>query len=397
MSAKWSVKTQLPVHYTVFESFDLFNPENNALLFDGQNSSQKSLRRVVIVDDYVERLHGERIRQYFQYHEIEYRLISLSVSEDNKSMDTVFQVIEELNAFEVSRRSEPVIAIGGGVLMDIVGLAANLFRRGIPYIRVPTTLLGVVDAAIGAKTAVNFQGHKNRIGTFYPPLAAILDTTLLETLSDRQISNGIAEILKIALVKDAELFELLENYGAAMLSSKCQNPEAVPIIRRSVQGMLEDLESNLWEEKLERLVDYGHTFCPTLELKAVPKLLHGEAVAVDMAISVMLAYQRSLVTYQEVERIYNFMRSVRLPLLHPICTPELLYAALQSTTKHRNGLQRFPLTVGIGAAQFFHDITYEEIKTAVKAIAQLEPDAAMQTSPDTLLNGGDPRTQVSSL
>lgn len=377
MSAKWSIKTQLPVHYTVFESPDLFNPENAALLFNG--NSTPSQRRVVVVDDYVERLYGDRIHQYFQYHEINYRLLSLSVSEDNKSMDTVFQVIEELNAFEVARRSEPVIAIGGGVLMDVVGLAANLFRRGIPYIRVPTTLLGVVDAAIGAKTAVNFQGYKNRIGTFYPPMAAMLDVTLLQTLSDRQISNGIAEILKIALVKDAALFELLENYGAAMLAQKCQTAEATTIIQRSVQGMLEDLESNLWEEKLERLVDYGHTFCPTLELKAIPNLLHGEAVAVDMAISVMLAYQRSLLSYQDVERVYNLMRSVHLPLLHPVCTPELLYAALQSTTTHRNGKQRFPLTVGIGSAQFFHDISYDEIRSAVKAIAQLEPGAAMQT------------------
>ena len=125
--------------------------------------------------------------------------------------------------------------------MDIVGLAANLFRRGIPYIRVPTTLLGVVDAAIGAKTAVNFQGHKNRIGTFYPPIAAMLDVTLLQTLSDRQISNGIAEILKIAIVKDSELFDLLEKYGVLMLSKKCQGDDALPIIRRSVQGMLSDV------------------------------------------------------------------------------------------------------------------------------------------------------------
>lgn len=380
MSAKWLVQTQLPIHYSVFESSDLFNPENSTLLFDGHASSPQSLRRVVVVDDYVERLYGERLRRYFHYHEIEYRIIALCVSEDNKSMDTVFQVIEELNAFEVSRRSEPVIAIGGGVLMDIVGLAANLFRRGIPYIRVPTTLLGVVDAAIGAKTAVNFQGHKNRIGTFYPPIAAMLDVTLLQTLSDRQISNGIAEILKIAIVKDSELFDLLEKYGVSMLTKKCQGDDALPIIRRSVQGMLSDLESNLWENQLERLVDFGHTFCPTIELKAVPKILHGEAVAIDMAISVMLAYQRGLLSYQERERVYNFMKAVRLPLVHPICNPSLLYEALQTTTRHRNGLQRFPLPTSIGSARFFNDITFEEIKTAVQAIAHLEPGAAMQGS-----------------
>ena len=94
MSAKWLVQTQLPVHYSVFESSDLFNPENRTLLFDGHTSSPQSLRRVVVVDDYVERLYGDRLRRYFQYHEIEYRILALCVSEDNKSMDTVFQVIE---------------------------------------------------------------------------------------------------------------------------------------------------------------------------------------------------------------------------------------------------------------------------------------------------------------
>lgn len=381
MTVKWSVQAQLPVHYSVIESSDLFNPENTTLLFDGETSSSQSRRRVVVVDDYVERLHGARIRNYFQAHEFECRILSLTVTEDNKSMDTVFQVLETLNEFEVTRRSEPVIAIGGGVLMDIVGLAANLFRRGIPYIRIPTTLLGVVDAAIGAKTAVNFQGYKNRIGTFYPPLAAILDVTMLQSLSDRQISNGIAEILKIALVKDAELFDLLEKYGVSMLSEKCQSSEAIPIIRRSVQGMLEDLESNLWETKLERLVDFGHTFCPTIELKAVPKVLHGEAVAIDMAICVMISYQRGFLSYTDLQRVYTFMNAVNLPLMHPICTPALLYEALASTTCHRNGLQRAPMPVSIGTAQFFNDLTYEEIKTAVNAIAQLEsPQIAMQGS-----------------
>ena len=127
-------------------------------------------------------------------------------------------------------------------------------------------------------------------------------------------------------------------------------------------------------------MDFGHTFCPTIELKAVPKLLHGEAVAIDMAISVMLAYQRGLLSYQERERVYTFMEAVRLPLVHPICNPSLLYEALQSTTRHRNGLQRFPLPTSIGSARFFNDITFEEIKTAVQAIAHLEPGAAMQGS-----------------
>ncbi len=120
------------------------------------------------------------------------------------------------------RRKEPIIAIGGGVCLDVAGLAANLYRRNTPLIKIPTTVMAAVDASIGIKTAVNFHGRKNKMGTYCAPLAVFIDKTFLKTLGDRHLSNGSAEILKMACIKDRELFELLEKHSAELIQTKFQ-------------------------------------------------------------------------------------------------------------------------------------------------------------------------------
>src|SRR5207244_12850133 len=131
-----------------------------------------------------------------------------------------------------------------------------------------TTWMGLVDAAIGIKTAVNFEHGKNRIGSFEPPFAAILDRSWLSTLPMRHVLNGVGEIMKLALIRDARLFELLELEGRAAIDDRFQS-KGHEIIRGAIGGMLEELEPNLWEENLERATDYGHTFSPVLEMKDV--------------------------------------------------------------------------------------------------------------------------------
>jgi len=217
----------------------------------------------------------------------------LFVSERNKSMDLVFRVLSELNHLGTSRRSDPPIAVGGGVLLDIVGLAASLYRRGIPYVRVPTTLVAQVDVSVAAKTGVNYEGYRNRLGSYSPPPLTLIDKSFLKTLGTREICNGLGEILKLALIKDAGLFELLEENGADLVADKLQG-SGVPdiVIRRAIQGMVEELEPNLWERNLRRVVDYGHSFSPLIEMKALPELMHGEAVTLDCVFSAILGYGR---------------------------------------------------------------------------------------------------------
>jgi 3-dehydroquinate synthase len=329
------------------------------------------LRRFVVLDETVDALYGQQIRNYFVAHGVETHILTLEVSESTKTMQSVFDVVDGIDSFGISRRHEPIIAIGGGVLLDIVGLAASLYRRATPYIRVPTTLMGIVDAGIGAKTGVNYSSSKNRLGSYYPPKVVFLDRRFLGTLAPRHLSNGVAEILKMALVKDRRLFELLEEHGARLIEDRFQISQAAEeVLDRSIHGMLEELQPNLWEEHLERLVDFGHTFSPALEMRALPALLHGEAVTIDMAVSTALSVGRGLVSEAEADRVLATMRALLLPTNHELCHPDFLWQALQEVVAHRDGLQRMPLAVGIGDVTFVNDLQPAEVADAATWLAE---------------------------
>lgn len=136
--------------------------------------------------------------------------------------------------------------------------------------------------------------------------------------------------------------------------------------------MLEELTPNLWEQMLERLVDYGHAFSPAMEIKALPELLHGEAVTIDMALTTVLAERRGLVSPAQRHRVLQLMRTLELPTWHRLCSPEILLPALQDTVRHRDGAQRLPLPVGIGAAVFVNNVSDQEIVQASAILADLE-------------------------
>lgn len=368
----WNISAKIDLSYSIVEYPNLFFSNNPNLFGEIVKTTTEQPRRLIIVDKNVDRIYGEKIRSYFTRHKIAIEIIPIEASEKYKTTETLFIVLKKLDDSKLLRRKEPVIAIGGGVLLDIVGLAANLYRRGIPYIRVPTTLIGLIDAGIGIKTGVNFHEHKNRIGTYYQPLISYIDPAFLATLDNRHISNGLAEILKIGLVKDVSLFNLLEEHGKTLLALKLQNFAASRVVlRKTIKGMLEELESNLWERTLERLVDFGHTFSGVLEMKSLPHLLHGEAVSIDMAFVSVLAHKRKLITEKELSRILSLIRNMQLPIFHQLCEPDILYDALIDTTFHRDGLQRFPIPVGIGKAKFVNDINYKEIELASRALKNL--------------------------
>lgn len=373
---RWVVQAVKPVEYEVRMVAGLLDPASSDLATAG-TTDRTGNRRFVVVDAHVHELYGDRIRAYLDRHGLTGRLCVLPAGEEAKTMESVLRVVRGIDEFGISRRHDPVIAIGGGVLLDIVGFAASMYRRSTPYVRVPTTLIGLVDAGVGVKTGINFDAGKNRLGTYAAPAVSLLDRTFLTTLDRRHLSNGLAEILKIALVKDARLFALLESHAEELIETAFQgrfdqDPVAAEVLERAIHGMLEELQPNLWESRLERLVDYGHTFSPTLEMDALPALLHGEAVNLDMALTTVIGRRRGLVTDAEQERALRVMRRLELPLSHPVCTGDRLEKALADTVRHRDGLQRLPLPVGIGDACFANDVTPRELHDAAEELAQLE-------------------------
>lgn len=361
------VTFQHSIEYEVINTANLFHPQNWALLSVGKI---EDARRFMVVDANVEKYHATAIREYFAHHHVEAKIVVFPGDEENKTLDHYLALARELDCFPIHRRDEPIIAIGGGVLTDLVGFVAASYRRGVPYIKVPTTLMGYVDASIGIKTGINFNSNKNRLGSFHAPQAVLLDKAFLKTLPRRHILNGVGEIIKLAVIKDAPLFDLLETHGAQSVNEYFQNEESAILLDRAIAGMLEELEPNLFEEDLTRKVDFGHTFSYGLETRHEAHLLHGEAVLLDILLSTLIARGRNLLTDDETQRIFHLTESLGFKLDASILNPGLLLASLTERTYHRNGLQRVPMPHGIGGCVFLNDIHADEIESAVEILQE---------------------------
>jgi 3-dehydroquinate synthase len=365
--SKQQVTFQHTIEYEVVNTADLFHPQNWALLSVGKI---EDARRFVVVDANVEKHFSNRMREYFDYHHIEAKIVTFPGGEENKTLDHYLSILRELDSFPIHRRDEPIIAIGGGVLTDVVGFVAASYRRGVPHIKVPTTLMGYVDASIGIKTGINFNESKNRLGAFHPPQKVLLDKAFLKTLPRRHILNGVCEIVKLAVIKDAGLFSLLEENGAQSVESHFQDKEGDLILDRAINGMIEELQPNLFEEELARKVDFGHTFSYGLETRHEAHLFHGEAVLLDILLSSVIAHGRNLLSDHETGRIFRLVDSLGYELDASILDPSLLLASLTERTYHRIGLPPVPMPRGIGGCVFVNDINADEIECAVKNLEE---------------------------
>ena len=353
------------IEYEIVNTPNLLDPHNPALLSAGKLDHG---RRFVVVDTNVFKHYGSAIRTYFIDNDIEARIYTFASGEEYKTVDHFLSIVRALDAFPICRRDEPIIAIGGGVLTDVVGFVASAYRRGIPHIKVPTTLMGYVDAAIGVKTGINFNGNKNRLGGFVPPIKVLLDRSFLKTLTKRHLLNGVCEIIKLAIIKDARLFNLLECNGAKCVEMSFQDEAGAEILDRSINGMLEELRPNLLEEELARKVDFGHTFSYGLETQHEASLFHGEAVLLDVTLSCLIAWKRRLLSEEEVGRIFHLIASLGLALDPGNLEAKRLWQSLQERIYHRNGQQSVPLPAGIGNCTFVNDIRMEDIQHAVLAM-----------------------------
>lgn len=364
----WSVKAELPISFTVQYSSNIFNTTNHDLISYGD-----STRRIVVIDKNVYTLYCEQLETYFSTLKVEMKLFVVDVSEETKNWENTDAILKFFEEVGILRRAEPVIAIGGGVLLDLVGFCCSIYRRGIPYIKIPTTLLSIVDASVGVKVGANYLGRRNRIGAYYPPVVSLLDKKFINTQDKREIINGIAEIFKLALIKDEELFCLLEENAEQLIEEKFQfGAVPVRVINLAITGMVEELAPNLWEKKLDRCVDFGHSFSPIIEMQNLPHLFHGEAVVLDCLLSSCLSFVRGYIDRSTLNRIFNTAKSLNLPVFHPDFTDtNLLNKSLVDTIRHRNGNQYLPVPIKIGNYTMLNNVTLEEIAGAAKLFGEL--------------------------
>lgn len=359
----WVMKAEMTINYDIISCNNLLDP-NNKLLLTG--SQKQPARRIIMIDHTVYQLYSSAIHHYFTENNVSTEIVKIVSGEENKTFDCYQSILSQLDTFEIDRRSDPIIAIGGGVLTDIVGFVASTYRRSVPFIKVPTTLMGYVDASIGIKTGVNFNNHKNRVGSFYPPLSVLLDKSFFLTLSKRHILNGIGEIIKMAVIKNEKLFQLLETHALSSTETKFQDQAGITILNHAISDMIDELQPNLFEADLMRAVDFGHTFSYVFEMEKKIDVLHGEAVVIDVALSSILSFKRGFLSEDSLNRILALIVQLNFPVFHGEISTHALWEAVIERTHHRDGLQKIPLPRNIGECIFVNDIQFHELESAVE-------------------------------
>ena len=345
---------------------------------DGRSLGPLIARRRVlaVVSPTVDKLYGGHLKSMLRAAHAAYAYEVIAFSERRKQMATVERLCAVAGRMALDRRGL-LVAIGGGVCSDVVTFAASMIRRGIDHIRIPTTLIGQVDAGIGIKGAVNLNHLKSFMGCFHPPVAVLVDGKFLATLPRRIIRQGLAEILKMALILDARLFAQLEHHGKQLLESRFQAPQphADAIVGQAVRLMLGELQRNPFEDRgYERLVDMGHTFSPVLEARSGFRISHGDAVAIDMALSCAIGVELGLMDAQSARDFIQLLMHLGLPLSSPLLTPALCDSALRSATAHRGGQLNLVVPRAIGAGVFVgaSEVTAAVLKAALDAVHALE-------------------------
>src|SRR6201995_565879 len=187
-------------------------------------------RALMVIDETVYELYGDQIRNYFAHYDIRLTVVPVQIRETAKSLETFERIVGEFDAFGLVR-TEPVLVVGGGLTPDVAGFACASYRRNTPYIRIPTTLIGLIDASVSIKVAVNHGKHKNRLGAYHASQKVLLDFSFLATLPEDQVRNGMAELIKIAVVGNSEIFELLETHGAQLLQTRFGHLDGTPQLR----------------------------------------------------------------------------------------------------------------------------------------------------------------------
>jgi len=291
--------------------------------------------------------------------------VTVPPGEGSKSFAMLERVCEALIAARIER-ADVVVALGGGVIGDLAGLAAALVRRGLDYVQVPTTLLAQVDSSVGGKTAIDSVHGKNLIGAFHQPVLVVADTALLDTLPLRQFRAGYAEIVKYGLIADAGFFAWLEANRRELFAGGAAREHAIAVSCRMKAAIVARDERETGERALLNL---GHTFGHAFEAAAgfSDRLLHGEAIALGMALAFAFSAQRGLLPRSEAERVERHLAAAGLPVhvssvAGGLPDADRLMQLIAQDKKVRRGKLTFILARGIGASFIAPDVDATEVR-----------------------------------
>ena len=330
---------------------------------------------LVVTNPVVEQQYGATALSSLKAAGFEASSLVIEAGEDQKTPATVALIHDA--AFERRlERGSLIVALGGGVVGDMAGFAAATWLRGIAVVQVPTTLLAMVDAAIGGKTGVNHPGGKNLIGAFHQPRLVLIDPATLGTLPEREFRAGMAEVIKYGVIGDAELFADLEaaagrDATAGLASLSAVGPALLQtLLERSAAAKARVVAADEREGGLRAILNYGHTLGHVVEaLCGYGTWLHGEAVAIGMVVAGELSLELGLWGASEQRRQRAVIAAAGLPQQWPALDPGAVLQCLQGDKKVRDGKVRFVLPTGLGSVQIRDDVTPVQVLAALQRCA----------------------------
>ena len=340
-------------------------------------------RCVCLVDQNVDHHYGEQIKHYFAHHGIHLEKLVHRAMEVDKAIHTVERMLGDFKRLGVSS-NEPVLIVGGGVLTDTGGLACALYHRNTPYVMLSTSIVSGIDAGPSPRTCCDGFGDKNLFGAYHAPILSITDRTFFKTLREGWLRHGIAEIIKMAIVKDAELFSDLEQAGAELITTRFGTADCGPedtintlsqkILGAAMRSYVEAEYDNLYETHQCRPHAYGHTWSPGFEIEA--GLLHGHAVSIGMGFGAYLSYRVNWISSEDLHRILRLISSFDLSLWHDILLDqETLWSAQEKMIEKRGGNLAAPLPRGrIGKCGYLNHLTRTELNEAISEYQRICAD-----------------------
>ena len=326
-------------------------------------------RCLAIVDDKVDSIYGLDIKNYFDAHDVKLTKMVYSGNEVDKNIKNVEKILIDLKQSGVAR-NEPVLIVGGGVIADIGGFACALYHRSTPYVMLCTSVVTGIDAGPSPRKCCDAFGFKNLYGAYHPPVMTITDRFFFKTLPHGWLRHGIAEIIKMASVKDKTLFELLEIAGRKLITTKFGTDDSIEtfdgdfedlcdrIIGRALAGYIETEHKNIWETHQCRPHAFGHTWSPGYELPA--GMLHGHAAATEMGYGAYLSLTKKWINNETFHRLLKLMSCMELSLWHPIMSDiDMLYTGQKKVTAKRGGRLCAPVPKEyLGNWGYINDVSY---------------------------------------
>ncbi|MCG8603805.1 3-dehydroquinate synthase [bacterium] len=323
---------------------------------------------VVITDKKVEKMYGAGMFSALQREVASLEVASVPVGEKSKSLKTAERIITRMLEIGCDRQST-VIGFGGGVVGDLAGFVASIFKRGVHFVQVPTTLLAQVDASVGGKTAVNHPFGKNLIGTFYQPHLVWMDLALLRSLPKREMVCGLGEVVKYGVIRDPELFHFLEQELEKILARDTVLLQE--IVRRCCEIKAEIVSEDERENSGRMILNFGHTVGHAFEAAlGYKRLAHGEAVLLGMLVESKIALDLKLLDPPSFKRIVKLIRRIPLPRIFGLASHQDLIGFMKHDKKTIDGRLRLVLPKSIGEVAITETIDVKTIRSALGYLAE---------------------------